>query len=282
MMNNKFVAKYNQKIDIRFLFYTANKINESECIYDLNKVYNGKANAITENQIDIIKSKRAFELLKEKGISIEAINTILLEFNEQVSPTKVNAFFTYIGGLEKNDYFDYACKILMQIFKKSYFGIINKKMAILIFNTILYQNKTLPIIFRPYNIKCINKLVCSGLSFDSFKEIINNLFNRSIFYNTPHKIIQKENLINELLNYKDIFNKKYEVEHVDLVGSYASDTYNEYSDIDLIVTTKNKNNKTLLSQFLSKELGVTVDVVLSDEEFALKSIDFQIYKKRIF
>ena len=62
MMNNKFVAKYNQKIDIRFLFYTANKINESECIYDLNKVYNGKANAITENQIDIIKSISLYSL----------------------------------------------------------------------------------------------------------------------------------------------------------------------------------------------------------------------------
>jgi len=47
---------------------------------------------------------------------------------------------------------------------------------------------------------------------------------------------------NDILKYlsdnKDIFEKKYNIIKIGIFGSYARNTYNEHSDIDLIVEFK--------------------------------------------
>lgn len=54
--------------------------------------------------------------------------------------------------------------------------------------------------------------------------------------------LTKEVIISTLREKEDILVKKYDVKHLILFGSYASDKQNENSDIDILVEFKGKYN----------------------------------------
>lgn len=278
---NKFKDSYNPKIDFRFLAFANMNIDQFESTYNLGKVFKGELEATTNNQIDMVKSKHCFELFKEKGIDKETIMECIKTFNIVVTNTKLQMLIEYINELDKSDYYEYACKLFMFIVKKSLFGSINNKMAILIFNTIMYQNKTLPIIFYPHHMKNLNELINSGLSFESLKEIIQRHFHISVVYNTPHKLITRDEIIDILLSNKKELKETFGVWHVALTGSYVNGLYTEYSDVDLIVTINDKDKKKELEAYFVKKFETPVDIVLSDEEFT-KTVDLQKYRLGIF
>ncbi len=278
---NKFKENYNPKIDFRFLAFANSKIDPFESTYDLRKVFDGEIKATTNNQIDMIKTKESFEMFKKEGFSKETIEKCLTSFNVIVSNSKVQMLLNYINKLDKSDYYDYACKVFMFIIKKSLFDSITNKLAILMFNTIMWKNKTLPIIFYTHNMKSLTELIHSGLSLESLKKILNHLFNISSIYNTPHQFVTRDEVIEMLLFHKNKLEELYDVEHIALTGSYANGLYTEYSDVDFIVTLKNKEKKKELINYLVKQLNMPVDVVLSEEEFA-KTTDLKKYQLRIF
>jgi len=277
----KFKDTYNSKIDFRFLAFSNMKINTFESTYDLGKVFKGERKAITNDQIDIVKTKKVFEIFKENGINQDTIIECLKLFGEVVRNSEILMFIQYMNSLDKNDYFDYACKLFMFIVKKSLFGSINNRVAILIFNTIMYQNNTLPVIFYPHNMKSLSELINSGLSIESLKEIINDLFDISVRYNTPHRYVTRDEIIEILLKNKTEIETTFGVSHISLTGSFVNGLYNEYSDVDLIVTLKDKELKRELEKYLENEFEIPVDVVLSYELFT-KTADLQKYKLGIF
>lgn len=278
---NKFKDSYNSKIDFRFLAFANMNIDQFESTFNLGKVFKGELEATTNNQIDMVKTKRSFELFKEKGINKETIMECIKTFNVVVTNTKLQMLINYINELDKSDYYEYACKLFMFIVKKSLFGAINNKMAILIFNTIMYQNNTLPIIFYPHNMRSLNELINSGLSFESLKEIIKKHFHISIVYNTPHKLITRDEIIEILLKSKSELENVYGVEHVTLAGSYVNGLYTEYSDVDLIVAMKDKDKKKEVEDYFVKKFETPVDIVLSDEEFTMTA-DLQKFRLGVF
>ncbi len=278
---NKFKDSYNPKIDFRFLSFANMKINQFESTLSLLEVFNGELEATTNNQVDMEKTKKAFETFKDKGITQDTIKECLKSFNEVTTSTKIQMLMNYMNNLDMKDYFDYACKLFMFIVKKSSFGSITNKMAILIFNTIMYQNQTLPIIFYPHNMKSLDELIHSGLTLESLKGIINELFKTSVVYNTPHRLITKDEIIDTLLTSKTELEKAFNIEHICLTGSYANGLYSEYSDVDLIVTLKDKKLKKEIEQYLEKKFEIPVDIVFSDDDFA-KTVDLQKYRIGIF
>ena len=278
---NKFKDSYNSKIDFRFLAFSNMKINTFESTYDLGKAFNGEMKASTNDQIDIVKTKKAFEMFKVEGITKETIKKCLGLFDEVVSNIEIQMVINYMNNLSKNDYFDLACKLFMFIVKKSLFGTISNKMAILMFNTIMYQNKTLPIIFYPHNMKSLSELINSGLSIESLKGIINGLFDLSVTYNTPHRFVTRDEIIKISLANKIEIETTFGVSHISLTGSFANGLYNQYSDVDLIVTLKDKNIKKELEKYLENKFEMPVDVVLNYEIFT-KTADLQKYRLGIF
>lgn len=278
---NKFKDSYNSKIDFRFLAFSNMNIDRFESTFNLGKVFKGELEATTNNQIDMVKSKKCFEVFKEKGINKVTIKECIEMFNTSITNTKLQMLNEYFDGLDKSDYYEYACKLFMFIVKKSLFGPINNKMAILIFNTIMYQNKTLPIIFYPHHMNNLNELIHSGLSLESLKEILQKHFAISVVYNTPHKFITRDEIIDILLSNKKELEETFMVEHVTLTGSYVNGLYNEYSDVDLIVTMNDKEKKKELETYFVKKFETPVDIVLSDEEFT-KTADLQKYRLGIF
>lgn len=280
-MMNKFKESYNPKIDFRFLAFTNMKINPFESTYNLGKVFKGEIEAVTNNQIDMVKTKKAFEVFKNEGINKETIKKCLKLFNEVVTNAKIYVLVNYMNDLDTSNYYDYACKLFMFIIKKSLFGSITNKMAILMFNTIMYQNQTLPIIFYPHNMKSLDELINSGLSIESLKGILNSLFDMSVVYNTPHRLVTKDEIIDILLTSKKELEETFGVEHIIMTGSYVNGLYTEYSDVDLIATLKDKTVKKRLEQYLVNKFEMPVDVVLCDEEFT-KTADLQKYRLGIF
>lgn len=277
----KFEDNYNPKIDFRFLAFANMKIDQFESTYDLRKVFNGEMKASTNNQIDLIKTKEVFEMFKVEGLNEYSIKKFLKLFNVIVSNSKIQMLLKYDYSLEKKDYYDYASRLFMYIIKKSLFGFITFKFAILIFNTIMFKNKTLPIVFYPHTMKTIVKLINSGLSLEGLKNILDKQFDISVMYNTPHKLVSKEEVLNVLKqNRKEMFDE-YGVEHIVLTGSYVNGLYTEYSDVDLIVTTKEKMKKSDIKTYLENKLLMPVDVVLSDAEFT-KTKDLQHYRLEVF
>ena len=69
----KFQDSYNPKVDFRFLAFTNMNINQYESTYNLRKVFNEEMEAITKDQIDLIKSKQAFKILKQEGINNKSL-----------------------------------------------------------------------------------------------------------------------------------------------------------------------------------------------------------------
>lgn len=278
---NKFKERYNPKIDFRFLAFANMERDQFESTYNLGKVFKGESEAITNNQIDMIRTKESFELFKNQGFCHETISKCLGLFNIIVTNSKIQVLLNYINSLDKTDYFDWACRIFKFIIKKSLFGSLTNKLAILMFNTIMYKNQTLPIIFYPHTMKTLTELINSGLSIESLKEIMNKQFYTSIVYNTPHRIVSREEVIDILLLNKKELEDTYGVEHITLTGSYVNGLYSEYSDVDLIVALKDKDKKKEIEMYLVNKFEMPVDVVLSDAEFT-RTADLQRYRLGVF
>ncbi len=74
--------------------------------------------------------------------------------------------------------------------------------------------------------------------------------------------MQKETIINYLINHKKEFQKKYEIEKIGLFGSYARDEANDASDIDIFVSMKPSLFKMIgLKQQIEDDLKKQVDVI---------------------
>ncbi len=74
--------------------------------------------------------------------------------------------------------------------------------------------------------------------------------------------MQKETIINYLINHKQEFQKKYEIEKIGLFGSYARDEAHQDSDIDIFVQMKPDFFKLVgLKQQIEDDLKKQVDVI---------------------
>ncbi len=92
-----------------------------------------------------------------------------------------------------------------------------------------------------------------------------------------------EEIKKELETLKPTLKKRFQVETIDIFGSYARNQANEKSDIDLLVTysTTNYDYFTIigLKKYLRRKLGVKVDVV--SKEFLNRHIKDEVLKEAI-
>ncbi|MDQ7084951.1 MAG: nucleotidyltransferase domain-containing protein [Sulfurovum sp.] len=88
--------------------------------------------------------------------------------------------------------------------------------------------------------------------------------------------MQKETIINYLINHKKEFQKKYEIEKIGLFGSYAREEAHQDSDIDIFVQMKPDFFKLVeLKQQIENDLKKQVDVIREHKNikpFLLKMI----------
>lgn len=283
-MSNKlpmFKDIYNQKIDFRFIAYSNIGKYVYECTYDDFMVYLGKNEPVNEIQNDIVKTKKMFELLKSNGINIETIDSCVLLFSLCFSIDKRDKLQNFLSKLNYINPFEDACELFMFIVKNKIFGEYTYKFAIVIFNAILFSNNILPIIFPLSYTFYLCELIESGLSLDSFEDIVMARFENSIIYNTPHELIDDNEAVKRIMSLKRVLVEKYGVKHIFITGSFAKKLYTKFSDLDLIIEMDNYDKIDEIEKYIANMTAIPVDAIRSDDPFT-KLNDLQKYRIKVF
>lgn len=283
-MSNKlpmFKDIYNQKIDFRFIAYSNMGKYVYECTYDDFMVYLGKNEPVNEIQNDIVKTKKMFELLKSNGINIETIDSCVLLFSLCFSIGKRDKLQNFLSKLNYINPFEDACELFMFIVKNKIFGEYTYKFAIVIFNAILFSNNILPIIFPLSYTFYLCELIESGLSLDSFENIVMARFENSIIYNTPHELIDDNEAVKRIMSLKRDLVEKYGVKHIFITGSFAKKLYTNFSDLDLIIEMDNYDKIDEIEKYIANMTAIPVDAIRSDDPFT-KLNDLQKYRIKVF
>lgn len=283
-MSNKlpmFKDIYNQKIDFRFIAYSNIGKYVYECTYDDFMVYLGKNEPVNEIQNDIVKTKKMFELLKSNGINIETIDSCVLLFSLCFSIGKRDKLQNFLSKLNYINPFEDACELFMFIVKNKIFGEYTYKFAIVIFNAILFSNNILPIIFPLSYTFYLCELIESGLSLDSFEDIVMARFENSIIYNTPHELIDDNEAVKRIMSLKRDLVEKYGVKHIFITGSFAKKLYTKFSDLDLIIEMDNYDKIYEIEKYIANMTAIPVDAIRSDDPFT-KLNDLQKYRIKVF
>ena len=283
-MSNKlpmFKDIYNQKIDFRFIAYSNMGKYVYECTYDDFMVYLGKNEPVNEIQNDIVKTKKMFELLKSNGINIETIDSCVLPFSLCFSIDKRDKLQNILSKLNYINPFEDACELFMFIVKNKIFGEYTYKFAIVIFNAILFSNNILPIIFTLSYTFYLCELIESGLSLDSFEDIVMARFENSIIYNTPHELIDDNEAVKRIMSLKRDLVEKYGVKHIFITGSFAKKLYTKFSDLDLIIEMDNYDKIDEIEKYIANVTAIPVDAIRSDDSFT-KLNDLQKYRIKVF
>lgn len=283
-MSNKlpmFKDIYNQKIDFRFIAYSNMGKYVYECTYDDFMVYLGKNEPVNEIQNDIVKTKKTFELLKSNGINIETIDSCVLLFSLCFSIGKRDKLQNFLSKLNYINPFEDACELFMFIVKNKIFGEYTYKFAIVIFNAILFSNNILPIIFPLSYTFYLCELIESGLSLDSFENIVMARFENSIIYNTPHELIDDNEAVKRIMSLKRDLVEKYGVKHIFITGSFAKKLYTKFSDLDLIIEMDNYDKIDEIEKYIANMTAIPVDAIRSDDSFT-KLNDLQKYRIKVF
>lgn len=283
-MSNKlpmFKDIYNQKIDFRFIAYSNMGKYVYECTYDDFMVYLGKNEPVNEIQNDIVKTKKMFELLKSNGINIETIDSCVLLFSLCFSIDKRDKLQNFLSKLNYINPFEDACELFMFIVKNKIFGEYTYKFAIVIFNAILFSNNILPIIFPLSYTFYLCELIESGLSLDSFENIVMARFENSIIYNTPHELIDDNEAVKRIMSLKRDLVEKYGVKHIFITGSFAKKLYTKFSDLDLIIEMDNYDKIDEIEKYIANVTAIPVDAIRSDDTFT-KLNDLQKYRIKVF
>lgn len=283
-MSNKlpmFKDIYNQKIDFRFIAYSNMGKYVYECTYDDFMVYLGKNEPVNEIQNDIVKTKKMFELLKSNGINIETIDSCVLLFSLCFSIDKRDKLQNFLSKLNYINPFEDACELFMFIVKNKIFGEYTYKFAIVIFNAILFSNNILPIIFPLSYTFYLCELIESGLSLDSFEDIVMARFENSIIYNTPHELIDDNEAVKRIMSLKRDLVEKYGVKHIFITCSFAKKLYTKFSDLDLIIEMDNYDKIDEIEKYIANMTAIPVDAIRSDDPFT-KLNDLQKYRIKVF
>lgn len=283
-MSNKlpmFKDIYNQKIDFRFIAYSNMGKYVYECTYDDFMVYLGKNEPVNEIQNDIVKTKKMFELLKSNGINIETIDSCVLLFSLCFSIGKRDKLQNFLSKLNYINPFEDACELFMFIVKNKIFGEYTYKFAIVIFNAILFSNNILPIIFPLSYTFYLCELIESGLSIDSFEDIVMARFENSIIYNTSHELIDDNEAVKRIMSLKRDLVEKYGVKHIFITGSFAKKLYTKFSDLDLIIEMDNYDKIDEIEKYIANMTAIPVDAIRSDDPFT-KLNDLQKYRIKVF
>ena len=283
-MSNKlpmFKDIYNQKIDFRFIAYSNIGKYVYECTYDDFLVYLGKNEPVNEIQNDIVKTKKIYELLKSNGINIEIIDSCVLPFSLCFSIDKRDKLQNFLSKLNYINPFEDACELFMFIVKNKIFGEYTYKFAIVIFNAILFSNNILPIIFPLSYTFYLCELIESGLSLDSFEDIVMARFENSIIYNTPHELIDDNEAVKRIMSLKRDLVEKYGVKHIFITGSFAKKLYTKFSDLDLIIEMDNYDKIDEIEKYIANMTAIPVDAIRSDDPFT-KLNDLQKYRIKVF
>lgn len=193
--------------------------------------------------------------------------------------------------LPTQDYYDSLLKALNSdttgysvykfLFKDNKYNLISSPIFSLLINRKLLKKNETPIVIQPFHYHKFHK---EDMDENRFADFLNQIREDNEKYYlkrvtfTNEQIITKVNAIDkELLEFLKVI-------EIRVFGSYFNGTQNEYSDIDFLIVTDDKNCDLLLtSSLLGKSFtdlfGDNVDIHVIDHHKTLNKFDFMILLK---
>lgn len=263
-----FEDHYNPKLDKRMLVDSNLYWNMFGSYCDLIMVYDGVREPLSNDDIDLLYSKKLYELLLRQGVSLETLTEGCKLFNFYLQDDKRSRLHNYLLQMSVSDPFDEACQLFFFIVKKAIFCELSTKFAIIAFNALLVRNKILPIIFYVGFTITVCELIQAGLTVESLKEILYKCFETSIKFNQKRPIVSLQDMISKLQDIEQGLRENWGVKQLFITGSFARETNNEYSDLDIIVSLRDESVDIELQKHLEEYLLVPVDLIKSSEQFA--------------
>jgi len=260
--------EFNERIIIKFIFNLLIKEKEEISYENIeNKFYANKNKGINKNVndeyikfIDVLTHINNFEICYE---------TVRYLFENITNKIKINSSHIqyFIEKLEniKNDYsIEKLEELFIDIIKHDLFFEATFKMAAIIINFILYK-KIGSIIIFPYDIDIYHLIKSNKIIMKN--RIIDYLIRNTEKYNIKRSISSSDNIKKEI---EKVIKKKSikGIKDIYLYGSYAKNTNNEFSDVDILIMN-DKNFNISFCEIMEHEFyvktNIPIDITISSD-----------------
>lgn len=284
---------YNPKIDYlicKYLLNTKIEIQDEQLWKDIYFYENCTNN---EEQCFMLKAKKVQAYIKNEKTDFNLVNIIhcyksIIDDCYKVNPKVIEKTKNIIEMFKNNYSADLAAIVFIYVLENKVFDHYNAEMAKIIHNFIQLKRGYVPAIIYYFQtdkvIQLIQKKEIDGAILE-----VKKCYIRTKHFNTFHRLIFLEEIITKLNKERNYLKDKFKVQELYIYGSYSKKTYNEYSDLDLLIKVYFDSEYAYQTRFkifdyLEKQIGIEIDGIIIDFREEKENLKEEIKKnlKRIF
>ncbi|MDY0277647.1 MAG: nucleotidyltransferase domain-containing protein [Acholeplasma sp.] len=172
---------------------------------------------------------------------------------------------------------------LIEYFVKSYVDVVYGTNTILLLKLLvnhwLLNNGYSMIIFYPSYLRGFDQLIAEGADNSLLEKMVQNFYRDTYYKNNVSPIKTLEDITSHLLSMKMVLNNQFGILKLSIFGSYAKNKQCEYSDLDLVIQTKEKMGSFQLQSiddYLTATIGITVNSV-TDGTFIKDKVIIEVF-----
>lgn len=274
-MFRKTEGEYNPKIDFKLLYFLNPKLDKTKNYNEVVDIFKKKNKFISEQGKWFSKVSAVFNyLLENKFLCKETFNFIAKQFETTVEYKIMEGIISQHLEIGSEDVPYEATWLLRAIMYERPFKEYSDTIAVIMFNAFLKIYGYIPIIFLDDYFKFIKRMIESGITVQSLKDLLSIYKDLSFKYEKKYEKLSKQDIITTIARNKNELVQKHGVKAIWLYGSFVREEANAYSDIDLYVSFDEKKSQEHLintKKYLEELLGRSVDMSLdskANQDFA--------------
>lgn len=237
--------------------------------YETVDIFKKKANYISEQGKWFSKLDNVFSyLLKNEFLCKQTFNFIAEQFETTVDYKIMDGIISQHLEIGSDDVPYEASWLLQEIMYERPFKEYSDTLAVLMFNAFLKTHEYIPIIFLDDYFVFIKRMIESGITVQSLKDLLSIYRDLSFKYEKKYGELSKHEIITTIKNNKNGLVQKHGVKAIWLYGSFVREEANAYSDIDLYVALdeeKDEEGLFKLKTYLENMLVRSVDMALDSK-----------------
>lgn len=274
------MIEYNPKIDYLFCKYLIDKKFDINDEKEWIEVYKETLTPNNAAQVMMLKAKRIMKYIKRKDV-IFTPDSILhclsaLTNDKTISEKTKKETIKLVDELKVLNIDDISSYALIYVLQNNIFEQYNVEMAKIIHYFLSIKLKNIPAIIYYFHIEKIKELISRNEVEGALLEL-KQCYIRTMHFNNRHALMAKKEIINIILQNKSYLQDKYQVKELYIYGSYAKETFNEYSDLDVFIKIpfymENPYKiKYEILEYLSKQIGIETEGIIEDVTYSNDSL----------
>ena len=287
------MINYNPKVDYLICKYLLNKRIEIQDEQLWKDIYFYDNYTKNEEQSFMLKAKKVQAYIKNENTNFNLVSILhcyksIIDDRYKVNQKIIEKIKNIIEMFQNNYSADLAAIVFIYVLENNVFDQYNVEMAKIIHNFIQLKRGYVPAIIYYFQadkvIQLIQKKEIEGAVLE-----VKKCYIRTKHFNTFHHLIFLEEIIAKLNKERIYLKDKFKVQELYIYGSYSKKTYNEYSDLDLLVkvyfeTEYDYQTRFKIFDYLEKQIGIEIDGIIMDFREEKEDLQEEIKKnlKRIF